>query len=79
MDYQGDEKRKDNMFNKDFYDKMMEMHSNVKHIVEWSEDHDEQDDARFIEANKKIDLNMKFMYMAMGGLLAVQIIVRMIK
>ena len=67
------------MFNKDFYDKMMEVHSSMRHIVRWSEDHDEQDDIRFAETNKKVDWVTKMAWLGIGGLGALQIAIHFIK
>lgn len=67
------------MFNKDFYDKMMEVHSDMKHIRRWSEDHDEQDDIRFSETNKKVDFITRIAYMGLGGLAVIQVIIGFLK
>ena len=75
-----EEKRKRlEMFDQEFYDKMMEIHSDMKHIVRWSEDHDEQDDIRFDEASKKIDSNTRYVYMGLGGLMVIQAFLHFIK
>jgi hypothetical protein len=34
-----------NLFNKEFYDKMMEVHSDMRHLREWAIKHDENDKA----------------------------------
>jgi len=67
------------MFGKDFYDKMMEMHTDLKHMVKWSEDHDETDNDRFEETNKKVDWVTKIAYMGLGGLAVMQVIISFIK
>ena len=33
------------MFNQDFYDKMMEVHADMRHLVKWAEEHDTNDKA----------------------------------
>lgn len=77
-DWDGKDRRA-SMFNKDFYDKMMEMHSNLKHMVTWSENHDEQDNERFREANKKVDMVTKVAYMGIGGLAVLQVVISFLK
>ena len=71
--------RRESMFGKDFYDKMMEMHTDLKHMVKWSEDHDETDNDRFEETNKKVDWVTKIAYMGLGGLAVMQVIISFIK
>lgn len=52
--WDGEERRSD-MFNKDFYDKMMEMHTDVKYIAKWIEEHKKDDD----EVHTKFDGRIK--------------------
>lgn len=79
MTWDGEERRKGNMFSKDFYDKMMEVHNDLKHMVKWSQDHDSQDSERFADANKKIDWVTKVAYMGLGGLAVLQVLIGFIK
>lgn len=79
MDYNGEEKRKDNMFNKDFYDKMMEVHSDMRYMRQWSTDHERKDDDRYQENNKKIDWVTKVAYLGIGGLMVLQFVCNFIK
>lgn len=67
------------MFDKDFYEKMVEMHSDVKHVVKWLEAHDKEDDARFETTNKKVEFVTKTVYMGIGGLVVIQILITLIK
>ena len=72
--WDGKERRSDYMFNKDFYDKMMEMHNNIQHIAKWSESHNSQDDFRFKNLDNKIDWLFKSIYVGIGGLSVLQLI-----
>lgn len=36
----------DPMYNQDFYDKMIEVHTDIKHITHWIEEHKKEDDTR---------------------------------
>lgn len=67
------------MYDKEFYDKMMEVHNDIKHIVSWSKDHDDQDDKRFESVNKKVDWTTKVAYMGLGGLAVIQVLINFIK
>ena len=42
------------MFDKEFYDKLMETHHDVKNILAWNEAHQKQDDARHADIDKRI-------------------------
>lgn len=77
--WDGKERREGAMFSKDFYDKMMQMHADVRHMVKWSEDHDKTDNDRFNETNKKVDWVAKIAYMGLGGLAVIQFILSNIK
>jgi putative NADH-flavin reductase len=45
----------DPMFDKDFYDKMMEVHTNMKHLRDWAEKHDANDK----QVHEKLDERVK--------------------
>lgn len=77
-DWDGKERR-ESMYGKDFYDKMMEMHTDLKHMVKWAEEHDKSDDSRFDSMNKKVDWVSKIAYMGLGGLAVIQFIIQNIK
>ena len=67
------------MYGKDFYDKMMEMHTDLKHMVKWAEDHDETDNNRFKETNAKVDWVTKIAWVGIGGLGMLQLFIHFIK
>lgn len=46
--------RRSGLFNKEFYDNMMEMHSDMKHIRRWIEDHKSEDDARHAKIDERL-------------------------
>ena len=49
------EERRESMFDKDFYDKMMETHTNVKYMRNWIQEHKTEDDSR----HEKLDNRLK--------------------
>ena len=53
--WDGTERRENGMFTRDFYDKMIEMHSDMKHIVKWAESHDASDK----EIHEKLNTRVK--------------------
>ena len=71
--------RRHTMFDQDFYDKMIEMHANMKHMVEWSKKHDDKDDERFDKVNSDMSWTKKYIYMGLGGLAVLQVFVSFFK
>ena len=69
----------DQLFNKDFYDKMMEVHSSMKHLVEWSAEHSNDDNNRFVKVEQDIAWTKKHIYMGLGALAVVQIVIQFVK
>ena len=53
MNWDGKERR-NTMFDQKFYDNMMGMCGDMKHLRKWSEDHDKDDKIRFAEINKNL-------------------------
>lgn len=43
MDWDGEERRR-SYFDKEFYDKMMEVHNNSKYVKAWIQEHEESDE-----------------------------------
>lgn len=70
-DWNGKERRS-LMFDKEFYDKMMEVHGDLKYMKLWTESHDSADDERFKDANIKIDFISKMIWLGIGGLAVFQ-------
>lgn len=54
MNYNGEERR-NTMFDKDFYDKMMEVHTDLKYMKTWTETHDANDK----EVHKSLNIRVK--------------------
>lgn len=79
MSWDGTERRENHMFSKDFYDKMMEVHNDLKHMVKWSKDHDERDDIRFNDTNKKVDWVTKVAYMGLGAIAVIEVLINVLK
>ena len=69
------ERRKRGMYDKEFYDKMMEVHNDLRHLVSWTKEHDEKDNKRFEETNRKVDLVTKVAYMGLGGLAVINVLI----
>lgn len=74
MNPEGTERRKNSMFDKDFYDKMMEVHSSVGHIVKWNEAHQKQDDERHKENIVRITALEKSYWKFIGGFAVVAVL-----
>lgn len=66
-DWDGKERRSI-MFDKNLYDKIMETHSDVKHIAEWAKKHDEEDITRFSLVTKEIDMGKRVLWIGVGVL-----------
>ena len=60
-------------------DKIIETHTDVKHLVEWAKTHDKSDNDRFEAAFKRITWVEKTAYLGIGGLSVLSIILKMIK
>lgn len=46
--------RRSTMFDQDFYDRMMEMHTDVKYMRAWAKEHDESDDRTHDRLDRRI-------------------------
>lgn len=58
---------------------LAEMHTDIKHIVSWTEKHEVEDDNRFKEVKADIELGKKFLYGAFGIFVAVEFLTKFIK
>lgn len=56
-----------------------EMHSDLKHMVRWTSDHDIKDDARFNKMDNKLELVDKLLYGGIGIIVFVQFVLTVIK
>ena len=77
--WDGVEKRKDYRVDLEMRDKIIEMHSDVKHMVKWSEEHERKDDQRFNDVNKDIENGKKIVYGVGGGLAVLEILAKLFK
>ena len=78
-DWNGIERRK---LDRDWVERdrlLTEVHSDVKHMVEWSKSHDQSDNDRFKIANARISWVEKIAYLGIGGLAMLQILIRIFK
>lgn len=55
------------MFNKDFYDRMMEMHTDVKYIAKWIEEHKKEDDVAHGDINSRLKVLEADRFKVIGG------------
>lgn len=58
---------------------LSEVHSDVKHILKWSEDHTKEDAERFDSIDKRIKWAEKILYGALGVFLFVEFLVKFSK
>lgn len=58
---------------------LTEIHSDMKHILNWSEKHDASDDKRFKEVNLKTDWTIRIACMGIGGLVVLQFILKILR
>ena len=76
MSYDGPERRGMNQdqINRDRL--LTEVHQDVKHIVAWAKQHDEDDDTRFATVSTDISWGKKIIFMGIGALAIIELIVR---
>ena len=70
MSYDGKDRRNP-MFDKDFYDKVSEMHGDVKQLVQGFKDHLKDDKDQFASVKKRIfylTISMVIVYCSTGGI-----------
>lgn len=79
MEYLGPERRKMNQDQLEQIRLITEIHCDMRHMVEWSKKHDEDDDERFSVVNKKSEWFSKIAYMGIGGLFVFQLVLKLIK
>lgn len=77
MAYQGPERRV--MFNKDFYDKMMETHNDVKHLVRTVGHHINDDEVKFEQARKEREWLKRVAWLGCGIIITVNVILKLIR
>lgn len=58
---------------------LTETHSNVKHIAEWCEGHDDKDDKRFEKVNHEIESGKKLVWGGVGVIAAFEFLARFLK
>lgn len=58
---------------------LTEVHSDMKHLVKWSKDHNDDDNRRFALVTKEIEVGKKVLWGGVGVLAAVEFIMKLIK
>ena len=79
MEWNGEERR--NM-ERDWVERdrlLTEVHSDMRHLVEWAKTHDKSDNDRFLLVNTKVSWVEKIAYMGIGGLGILSIVLKLIK
>jgi len=79
MTWDGTEHRKGFRMELELRDKIIETHTDVRHIVDWAKAHDQSDNLKFEQANKRIGWIEKVAYMGIGGLALLNIVIRFVK
>ena len=77
--YEGPERRH---MDKDWVERdrlLTEVHSDVKHIVKWSIDHNKEDNDRFAVVTKEIESGKKILWGGVGIIGFLQLVSRFIK
>ena len=57
---------------------LTEVHSDMKHLVDWAKSHDKSDNDRFKVANTRISWIEKVAYLGIGGLGVLSVILKLI-
>lgn len=78
-DWDGKDRRKHMSFEPDIRDKIIETHTDVKHLIKWSESHTKEDETRFEKINKDVDNGKKVVYGGIGGLMLLEFIMKFFK
>ena len=58
---------------------LTEVHSDMKHIVTWAKKHDVDDDSRFANIRKDIEVGKRVVYGAIGALVVIEFIIKIVK
>lgn len=58
---------------------LTEVHSDMKHLVSWSQKHDKNDDDRFEAISHDIEWGKKIIWMAVGIVIFIEFMSRLIK
>jgi hypothetical protein len=57
---------------------LSEVHSDVKHMVEWAKSHDQSDNNRFKAIGERVSWVEKVAYLGIGGLAVLNIVLKVI-
>lgn len=61
-------------------DRMLtEVHSDMKHMVRWAEDHTKDDDTRFAVVTKDIDAGKKIVWSGIGIIITLEVMLKFFK
>lgn len=56
-----------------------EMYADIKHMVKWTETHDQKDDERFEKIDKKLAIVDKLIYGGVGVIVFVEFVMKLTK
>ena len=77
--WNGEERRK---VNNDWIERdrlLSEVHSDMKHMVKWAQEHNEDDNKRFALVYKEIELGKKVLWGCAGVLVTIEFLIKLIK
>lgn len=74
--WDGKERRKVDL---EIRDMIIETRNDVKHMVSWAKEHNEDDNRRFALVTKEIEVGKKVLWGGVGVLAAVEFIMKLIK
>lgn len=57
---------------------LSEVHSDVRHMVAWSKEHDEDDDKRFKIVGDRVSWIEKTVYIGIGGLSLLMVVLKLV-
>lgn len=61
------------------HDLLIEIHSLMKHVVEWQKDHEIRDNQRFDKMDKSIEIGKRILYGGMGIFIFIEFISKLLK
>jgi len=79
MDYEGQERRK---VDRDWLERdrmLSEIHTDVKYVMKWIDEHDRADDKRFDKISGRISIIEKVCYCGIGGFAIIELFFKFLK
>ena len=74
-----DERPERRRMNQEDHDLLIEINSDIKHILKWTTDHDKKDNDRFEAVNKEIGFHKKIIYGGLGIVAFLQFVMQFLK